>query len=66
MSDDLEPIKHVFDGGSVLITVGVFFQWLPHVTALLAMVWMCFRLYEGWLNIKIKHAELRQIEKGEE
>lgn len=60
--DDFEPVKYLFDGSSLLITVGVLFQWLPHATALLAFVWMCFRVYEAYLNTKIKHAQLAKIE----
>lgn len=41
-----EPVKHIIDMASIGALVATFFGWLPHVTAMLTLVWMCIRIYE--------------------
>jgi len=45
--------------GAITITVGSLFSWLPHITALFAFFWMAMRVYESWLNIKLKQRALQ-------
>lgn len=52
-------MKHFFDFGALTITLGTMFSWLPHITALLALIWMIFRVWEGYLNVQIKKANLK-------
>jgi hypothetical protein len=53
-----ETAKHWGDAGAVGGAVAALFGWLPEVTALLVAIWTVMRLYECWLNIKLKRREL--------
>lgn len=41
-----EIVKTGLDGLSIGTIVGTFLGWLPHVAALLSVVWMAIRIYE--------------------
>ncbi len=62
MSDPLahlsETAKHAFDALSIGGVVAVFLGWVPEVTAFVMLIWGLMRLYECWLNIRLKHREL--------
>lgn len=53
-----ETAKHALDALSVGGVIAVFLGWIPHATALVMLIWGIMRLYECWLNIKLKHREL--------
>lgn len=42
----IEAVKPVMDVGSVGITVGALFSWVPHATAFLSLIWVAIRIYE--------------------
>jgi TctA family transporter len=41
-----EGDKAIMDIGALGVTAGAFFQFLPSVTALASLVWVCIRIYE--------------------
>lgn len=41
-----EQIKTVVDAGAVGTLAATLFSWLPSVTALVTLVWICIRIYE--------------------
>lgn len=53
-----ETAKHWGDALSIGGCMAALFGWLPEVTALLVFVWTIARLYECYLNIKIRRREL--------
>lgn len=53
-----ETAKHWIDALSVGAIVATLFDYLPGLTAALVCVWTIMRLYECWLNIRIKRREL--------
>lgn len=54
----LESIKHYIDITSIGIWLSAFFSLIPHIAALLSIVWVCFRIYESYLTIKRIKKEL--------
>ena len=56
MSDQL---KHWFDLASLATIVSSFFDFLPHVAALLSVIWGVLRLWEIWTGKTI--ADRRKI-----
>lgn len=51
----MEHVKNVGDVVSVGTVVATLIGWLPHISALLTVVWLGIRIYEtdtvqGWLN----------------
>lgn len=41
-----DTTKHVIDGLSITTTVAALFQMLPHIAALLSVIWGVIRIYE--------------------
>ena len=41
-----EIVKHGLDGLSITTVVGTFLGWIPHVAAVLSVVWMAIRILE--------------------
>lgn len=41
-----EPIKEVLDWTSFGSIVAAFFAWIPHISALLGMIWLGLRIWE--------------------
>lgn len=54
---DQETIKHMLDGVSLLTVIGTLVEFLPAVSALLSIVWMCIRIYETETIQKLVHGE---------
>ncbi|MBS4046578.1 MAG: hypothetical protein KG075_09580 [Alphaproteobacteria bacterium] len=46
VQEKIELAKQMLDALSITALLAVFFQWLPHATALLSFIWVCIRLYE--------------------
>lgn len=46
LHDNLEAVKNWLDVVSIGTVVATFLSIVPHVTACLSLVWVCFRLYE--------------------
>jgi hypothetical protein len=54
-----EPMKHTFDVLSVGTVLGTLAGMLPHIAAVVSIVWGCIRIYEtktvqGWLGREVK------------
>lgn len=48
-------LKHALDGMSILTVVGTLVEFLPAVSAILSIVWMCIRIYETETVQKLVH-----------
>lgn len=46
MKADMEDIKQVLDTASIGTMIAAIVGWLPHISALLTVVWMALRIYE--------------------
>lgn len=53
-----ETAKHWIDALSLGALMATLLDWLPGASAILVFVWTVARLYECYLNIKIKRREL--------
>lgn len=42
----MDDLKHIFDVGIMWTTIATLFGWLPHIAALLAVIWWVLRIYE--------------------
>ena len=42
-----DEVKHIFDGASIIFTVGALVNFLPALSALLSCVWLSLRIYES-------------------
>ena len=56
-----EGMKHFFDGGMLLITLGSLFNYVSPLTAIAALIWFCLRIVSEWNEIKIKRATLKGL-----
>ena len=54
-----EPIKNWIDLGVLGIVIATFIELLPAVSGLVSLVWLGMRMYETWLNIKMRKQELK-------
>lgn len=54
-----EPAKHSVDALSIGAVIAAFFSWLPQISALLAAIWFCLRIYESWQAIRLNDRKLR-------
>lgn len=43
MTEEAKQVTDVAAGG---VTISAFMAWIPEVTALLSLVWVCIRIYE--------------------
>jgi len=41
-----DAVKPALDGVSIGTVVATFLGWLPHIAAILSIVWMAIRIYE--------------------
>jgi chromate transport protein ChrA len=41
-----EPIKALLDATSIGTVIGTMLNMIPHMTAIVGLVWMCVRLYQ--------------------
>jgi hypothetical protein len=55
-----DTAKHWGDALSIGGLVASLLGWLPGVTALLVLVWTGMRIYECYLNIRLRHRELEK------
>lgn len=46
MKANMDDIKHFVDTASIGAMIGAFVGWLPHISALLTVIWMALRIYE--------------------
>lgn len=59
------PEKHVIDVVGVLTLGGVFAEILPHIAALLTIIWTALRIYETPTIQKLFNKEKRDDERTE-
>lgn len=41
-----EQIKHLVDGLSISTVIGSVMGWVPHIAAILSIIWTLIRIYE--------------------
>ena len=46
-SHDMDDLKHIIDLGAIGSTILALLDFLPHLTAILAFVWLVIRIYES-------------------
>lgn len=51
--------KQAVDLGALGVTVSAVMTYVPPITAVLSLVWVCLRIYESVQNIKKNHRELK-------
>lgn len=51
----MDEIKHVIDAGAVGTAFATLVGWLPHISSLLAIVWLLIRIYESKTVQRIVH-----------
>lgn len=57
-----DAARNTFDLAAVGITAGTLLQVLPHVAAILTVIWCAYRIYEVRLSIKEKKLRLERME----
>ena len=62
----MDDIKHIFDVLSVSAWIGTILGFVSGLTTLAAFVWMCIRIYDGYLSVKLKQRELKNLEKQDD
>lgn len=58
IQDNSEQLKQAMDVLSASAVIASIMTWIPPMAAILSLVWAGMRLYESYLNIKIKRKEL--------
>lgn len=58
----VDDIKHLFDALSISAWFGAVLGILPGLTTLAAFLWMCIRIYDSYLAVKLKKKELAKNE----
>lgn len=59
-----DAARNTVDLAAVGITAGTLLQVLPHVAAILTVIWCAYRIYEVRLSIKEKKLRLERMEAG--
>lgn len=57
-----EQILKTLDYGAIGVTVSTLLGWLPHVAAILSIVWLVYRIKTQILETRIKELELKKLE----
>lgn len=52
MTQNQEAAKAVVDGLSLGTVIGTILGWIPHIAAVLSVIWFALRIYESILTIK--------------
>lgn len=60
IQEHVENAKHVVDGLSIATTFAAIMTWVPHMAAFLSLIWAGFRVYNAYLDMKIKKKELNK------
>ena len=56
ISDLATPAKNMADAASVTTIIATFVGWLPHIAALLSIIWMAIRIWETDTVQKMIHS----------
>jgi hypothetical protein len=59
----MNDLKHLFDGLSLASAAAALMGVVPHVSALLGLIWLCFRIREIRLSIQVKKLEVAKLQK---
>lgn len=54
-----EPVKHAADAAAVLTPIAVFLDVLPHISALLAAIWLTLRIAIALQEYRLNGRKLR-------
>lgn len=57
-----EQILKTLDYGAIGVTITSLLGWIPHVAAILSVVWLVFRIKTQILEKRIKELELKRLE----
>lgn len=57
----VEQIKTAADATSLTLTLGAFLEWLPHIAALLSVVWVLIRICEACITVYEKETVQRLL-----
>lgn len=57
-----EQILKTLDYGAIGVTVTSLLGWIPHVAAILSVVWLVYRIKTQILETRIKELELKKLE----
>lgn len=57
-----ESFKHLLDGTAIGTALLAILQVVPHITAVLGLVWMCYRLYNEHQRGKLIKKELKDAD----
>ena len=57
-----EQFLKTLDYGAIGVTVSTLLGWLPHVAAILSVVWLVYRIKTQILEKRIKELELKKLE----
>jgi hypothetical protein len=60
----VEPATKAADYGSLAVSILAAMQWVPHASAIVALIWLCLRAYLAIEEIRLKRAERKQIERA--
>lgn len=50
--------KHLADMASVGVVAAALLEMIPEMTAIAGLVWFVMRIYQTWLEIRLKQKEL--------
>lgn len=57
-----DTIKHVGDAVSISAIVATLIGWLPHIAALLTVIWSVVRIYNEILDSQIKRKQKKKLD----
>lgn len=58
----MEQYKPVGDALAASTGIAAFLGWLPHIASLLTVVWFAMRMYESWLEVRIKRLQIKKLQ----
>lgn len=54
----LDHIKAFLDVTSIGVAIAAVLKALPEVTVVLSFIWVCMRMYNSWLEIRVNRKQL--------
>lgn len=60
-TDTKNFVEHVIDLGAIGWGVAAFLDFLPHIAALLSVVWLVLRVQNMWLANKLKKMQIKHF-----
>lgn len=62
----VDALKNSGDAASIGVLLGTFLQALPHVAAILTVIWCAYRVYDMRLAIRERKLRIERLEAGDE